>query len=556
MKIIIIGGVAGGATAAARLRRLNENDEIIIFEKDEYISFANCGLPYYIGDVISERNNLLVQTIEGMHKRFNLDIRNFSEVVEINPQNKTVNVKKTKTGEEYVESFDKLIISTGANPIKPPIKGSDEADNIFVLRNVPDTDMIKTYVNNNEIKEAVVIGGGFIGIEMAENLHELGVKVTVVEKAAQVLAPLDFEMAQIVHMELNDKGISLILGDGISVFENKGKNIVLESNTKLNTDLTILAIGVVPTNYLAKGKFDLGPRGHIITTENFNIVENGIKNDDIFAIGDVVEVVDFIDNSKTAVPLAWGANRQGRIVADYINGLDIKPSKIQGTAVAKVLDLVIATTGNNENRLKSKGINYKAIHAHRGNHAGYYPGAKNIALKLIFDNETKKILGAQAVGGAGTEKRIDVISTAMKLGATIYDLADLELCYAPPFSSAKDPVNILGYIAENVSDDVYKVVHWNEIDEIASSGAYLLDVRMDYEYDFGHIEGAVNIAVDDLRANLDKLPQDKDTPIYVNCQVGLRAYIAIKILAGNGYTNLYNLSGGYGTYATAKYKVK
>lgn len=556
MKIIIIGGVAGGATAAARLRRLNENDEIIIFEKDEYISFANCGLPYYIGDVISERNNLLVQTIEGMHKRFNLDIRNFSEVVEINPQNKTVNVKKTKTGEEYVESFDKLIISTGANPIKPPIKGSDEADNIFVLRNVPDTDMIKTYVNNNEIKEAVVIGGGFIGIEMAENLHELGVKVTVVEKAAQVLAPLDFEMAQIVHMELNDNGISLILGDGISAFENKGKNIVLESNTKLNTDLTILAIGVVPTNYLAKGKFDLGPRGHIITTENFNIVENGIKNDDIFAIGDVVEVVDFIDNSKTAVPLAWGANRQGRIVADYINGLDIKPSKIQGTAVAKVLDLVIATTGNNENRLKSKGINYTAIHAHRGNHAGYYPGSKNIALKLIFDNETKKILGAQAVGGAGTEKRIDVISTAMKLGATIYDLADLELCYAPPFSSAKDPVNILGYIAENVSDDVYKVVHWNEIDEIASSGAYLLDVRMDYEYDFGHIEGAVNIAVDDLRANLDKLPQDKDTPIYVNCQVGLRAYIAIKILAGNGYTNLYNLSGGYGTYATAKYKVK
>lgn len=556
MKIIIIGGVAGGATAAARLRRLNENDEIIIFEKDEYISFANCGLPYYIGDVISERNNLLVQTIEGMHKRFNLDIRNFSEVVEINPQNKTVNVKKTKTGEEYVESFDKLIISTGANPIKPPIKGSDEADNIFVLRNVPDTDMIKTYVNNNEIKEAVVIGGGFIGIEMAENLHELGVKVTVVEKAAQVLAPLDFEMAQIVHMELNDKGISLILGDGISAFENKGKNIVLESNTKLNTDLTILAIGVVPTNYLAKGKFDLGPRGHIITTENFNIVENGIKNDDIFAIGDVVEVVDFIDNSKTAVPLAWGANRQGRIVADYINGLDIKPSKIQGTAVAKVLDLVIATTGNNESRLKSKGINYTAIHAHRGNHAGYYPGAKNIALKLIFDNETKKILGAQAVGGAGTEKRIDVISTAMKLGATIYDLADLELCYAPPFSSAKDPVNILGYIAENVSEDVYKVVHWNEIDEIASSGAYLLDVRMDYEYDLGHIEGAVNIAVDDLRANLDKLPQDKDTPIYVNCQVGLRAYIAIKILAGNGYTNLYNLSGGYGTYATAKYKVK
>lgn len=556
MKIIIIGGVAGGATAAARLRRLNENDEIIIFEKDEYISFANCGLPYYIGDVISERNNLLVQTIEGMHKRFNLDIRNFSEVVEINPQNKTVNVKKTKTGEEYVESFDKLIISTGANPIKPPIKGSDEADNIFVLRNVPDTDMIKTYVNNNEIKEAVVIGGGFIGIEMAENLHELGVKVTVVEKAAQVLAPLDFEMAQIVHMELNDNGISLILGDGISAFENKGKNIVLESNTKLNTDLTILAIGVVPTNYLAKGKFDLGPRGHIITTENFNIVENGIKNDDIFAIGDVVEVVDFIDNSKTAVPLAWGANRQGRIVADYINGLDIKPSKIQGTAVAKVLDLVIATTGNNENRLKSKGINYTAIHAHRGNHAGYYPGSKNIALKLIFDDGTKKILGAQAVGGAGTEKRIDVISTAMKLGATIYDLADLELCYAPPFSSAKDPVNILGYIAENVSDDVYKVVHWNEIDEIASSGAYLLDVRMDYEYDFGHIEGAVNIAVDDLRANLDKLPQDKDTPIYVNCQVGLRAYIAIKILAGNGYTNLYNLSGGYGTYATAKYKVK
>ncbi|MGL5440446.1 MAG: FAD-dependent oxidoreductase [Filifactoraceae bacterium] len=556
MKILIIGGVAGGATAAARLRRLNENDEIIVFEKDEYISFANCGLPYYIGDVISQRNNLLVQTVEGMHKRFNLDIRNFSEVTEVIPERKLVKVKNVKTQEEYEESFDKLIISTGANPIKPSIKGIEETENVFILRNVPDTDMIKAYVINNEIKEATVIGGGFIGIEMAENLHSLGVKVTIVEKANQVLAPLDFEMAQIIHKELNSKGVKLILGDGISSFENKGKKITLESGNSLETEMIILSIGVVPTNKLAKEKFDLGTRGHIITTDNFNVLENGKINDDIFAIGDVVEVVDFIDNSKTAVPLAWGANRQGRIVADYINGIDIKPSRIQGTAVAKVMDMVIATTGNNESRLKAKNMDYTAIHAHRGNHASYYPGASNIALKLIFDNKTKKILGAQAVGMSGTEKRIDVISTAMKLGATIYDLADLELCYAPPFSSAKDPVNILGYIAENVSDEVYKVVHWNEIDEVAKSGAYLLDVRTAGEYSAGCIEGSINIEVDSLRDNLHKLPKDKTTPIYVNCQVGLRAYIAIKILAGKGYTNLYNLSGGYSTYKIGKYKLK
>lgn len=557
-KILIVGGVAGGATAAARLRRLSENDEIILFERDEYISFANCGLPYYIGDVIRDRNKLLVQTVAGMSKRFNLDIRNFSEVNFIDTVGKTVEVKNHQTGETYRESYDKLILSPGAKPIAPPIPGLSEAPNVLMLRNIPDTDKIKAVVDNGKVRQAVVIGGGFIGVEMAENLGELGINVTLVEKLNQVMKPLDFEMAQLVHQELNAHGVNLILEDGVDHFQNRGTEVVLESGRVLAADLVILAIGVVPENGLAKSaNLKCGPRGHIVTTENYEVLsaENDAVNPDVFAIGDAIEVKDFVTDHQTAIALAWPANRQGRVVADYINGKTVRNAGIQGTAVAKVFTKVIAATGNNAAQLTMKKIPYQVVMAHRANHAGYYPNATNIALKLLYDPKILKILGAQAVGQEGTEKRIDVIATAMKMGATVLDLQDFELCYAPPFSSAKDPVNVLGYIAENIIDGVYKTVEWHEIDEIVANGGFLLDVRSPGEVRAGGINGAVNIELDALRNRIDEISIAKDAPIYVTCQVGQRAYLAIRILQGNGFTNIYNLAGGYSTYQTAHYKL-
>lgn len=580
-KILIVGGVAGGATAAARLRRLNEQDEIIIFERGEYISFANCGLPYYIGDVIKDRKNLLVQTVEGMSKRFNLDIRNFSEVTSIDRKNKTVTVRKTKTNETYTESYDILILSPGAKPLKPNIEGIDDAKNLFVLRNIPDTDIINEFIDENKPKSAVVIGGGFIGVEMAENLSGLGIKVTLVEKINQVLAPLDFEMAQLVHKELNDNGVNLILNDGVARFKDNGKQVVLESGTAIDTDMIILSIGVVPElpckkmletspmGFLSRGIIPENPLakscglalcelGHIKTTKQLHTLdgETGEVIEDIYAIGDVIQVTDYVTKTETAIPLAWPANRQGRLAADHINGMDISYDGSLGTSVLKVFNLTVASTGNNERQLKAKGIKHKAIYAHRTNHAGYYPNATNIALKLLFDPDSGRILGAQAIGKEGTEKRIDVIATAIKLGGTIRDLPDLELCYAPPYSSAKDPVNILGYIACNVADNVYDIIHWYEIDKIVEDGGYLLDVRTPAEFEAGHIKGAVNIEVDELRDRIGEIKVSKDTPIYVNCQVGLRAYLAIQILKANGFKKVYNLSGGYLTYKGAKYAVK
>ena len=556
MKILIVGGVAGGATAAARLRRLNEQDEIIMFEKDEFISFANCGLPYYIGGVIKERDKLFVQTINAMSKRFNLDIRNFSEVTSIDPKGKKVKVKNHKTGKEYEESYDKLILSCGAKPIKPPFKGLDEAENVFVLRNIPDTDKIKSSVEGK--KKAVVIGGGFIGVEMAENLAELGINVTIIEKMPQVLGLLDFDMAQLVHNELNANGVKLILGNGVSAFEDKGRKIVLDNGEVIETEMTILAIGVTPVNDLAKGAdLKLGAKGHLSVDDNFNVIdkENDSVIEDVYAVGDMIEVFNPLDNTPYAIPLAWGANRQGRLVADHINGIKIKRSKIQATSVLKVFNLTVATTGANAVTLTHKQIKFLALHAHRANHASYYPDASNIAFKIFFDEKTGKIFGAQAVGREGTEKRIDVIATAMKFGAKIEDLADLELSYAPPYGSAKDPVNILGYIGGNVRDKVYKIVHADKIDEIVESGGYLLDVRTPIEFSAGNIKGAVNIELDALRDRIKEIKVSPGTPIYVTCQVGLRAYLAIKILAGNGFRNLYNLSGGYATYKAYNYKL-
>jgi len=557
-KILIIGGVAGGATAAARLRRLNEDDKIIMFERDEYISFANCGLPYYIGNVITDREDLLVQTVEGMSERYNLDIRNFSEVIDINHKEKKITVHKTQTNELYEESFDVLVLSPGAKPIQPPIEGLKESTNLFVLRNIADTDAIYNAIKTNKPKRAVVVGGGFIGVEMAENLVERGIEVTIVEKMPQVLAPLDFEMAQLVHQELNRNGVKLVLGDGLLKFTDQGSKIHLESGNVIETDLIILSIGVVPENTLAK-KADIlvGPRGHIVTSAKLQVFDAQTQDviNDFYALGDAIQVKDFVTKSDTAIALAWPANRQARLVADIINGKEVQYNGSLGTSVLKVFDLTIAATGNNQRSLEMKKIPFQAIHAHRNNHASYYPNATNISMKLIYHPETLEILGAQAIGQEGTEKRIDVIATAIKAKLKVTELSDLELAYAPPYSSAKDPVNILGYIAENVIDQYYSVAYVQDINRLKQQNALFLDVRTQEEFDEGNIEGSINVPIDDLRQNLNKITCSLDTPIVVNCYVGLRAYLAIMILKSKGYTKLYNLSGGYLTFDAYQYKL-
>ena len=555
-KIVIIGGVAGGATAAARLRRLNEHDQIIMFERDEYISFANCGLPYYIANVITDREDLLVQTVEGMSERFNLDIRNFSEVVDINRNDKKVTVRKVLTNEIYEESYDVLVLSPGAKPIQPPIEGLKESKNLYVLRNIADTDAIYNAIEKTQPKTAVVVGGGFIGVEMAENLTERGIKVTIVEKMPQVLAPLDFEMAQLVHQELNKNGVNLVLGDGLLKFSEEGKKIHLESGNIIDTDLIILSIGVMPENTLAKkANVLIGPRGHIVTNSKLQVMDAETQEvvDGFYALGDAIQVKDFVTKGDTAIALAWPANRQARLVADIINGKDVEYKGSLGTSVLKVFNLTVAATGNNQRLLEMKKIPFQAIHAHRNNHASYYPNATNISLKLLYNPETLEILGAQAIGEEGTEKRIDVIATSIKAGLKVTHLSDLELAYAPPFSSAKDPVNILGYIAENVVDGAYKVAYPSQVEDFIKQNALFLDVRTPEEFEEGSIQGSINIEVDNLRQRLSEIKVAKDTPIVVNCYVGLRAYLAIMILRSHGYTNLYNLSGGYRTYSAYNY---
>lgn len=542
-KIVIIGGVAGGATAAARLRRIDETSKIVMFEKGEHISFANCGLPYYIGGVIENRNALLVQTVEGMSIKFNLDIRNLSEVTKINREEKTVSVKYLKTGEEYTESYDQLILSPGARPIIPPIEGLKNANNIFTLRNIPDTDRIKAWVDEKKPKKAVVIGGGFIGLEMAENLHQRGVEVTIVELSDQVMAPLDYEMAAIVHQHIEEIGAKLILKDGVEAFTDHGKKVILSSGLELESDITILSIGVRPENELAiDAGLAVGERGGILVNDRLQT-----KDPDIYAIGDAIEVKDFIQRIPTMVPLAWPANRQGRIVADNIYGHNITYKGTLGTAIAKVFDLTVAVTGNNEKMLKRLGVPYEAVHVHPASHAGYYPGGFPVSLKLTFNPEDGTIYGVQGVGRNGVDKRIDVIATAIKGGLTIYDLPELELAYAPPFSSAKDPVNMLGYVAINVADGILKNVHYDQVDKLLADGAILVDVREKMEVAMGDIQGSINIPLGELRERLSELPKDK--PIYVSCQVGVRGYLATRILAEHGFESL-NLSGGYKTYAT------
>lgn len=542
-KVIIVGGVAGGATAAAKLRRVSEDVEIILVERGEFISFANCGLPYYIGETITDRSKLLVQTVEGMSARFNMDIRNLSEVVSINPDKHTVTIKNVQNGEEYEETYDKLLLSPGASPIVPPIPGLKENETMFTLRNIPDTDRIKSYVDEQKPQRAVVVGGGFIGIEMAENLVDRGIEVTIIEMANQVMAPIDYEMASILHAHLKEKGVRLILENGVQSFADNGKKIILSDGTEVETDMTILSIGVRPENELAKNAgLELGARGHIIVNEYLQT-----SNEDIYAVGDAIEVVDYINGSKAAIPLAGPANRQGRIAAKNMMGNSEKYQGTLGTSVAKVFDLTVAATGNNEKTLKRLGTSYEVIHIHPSSHAGYYPGAAQISLKLIFDKQTGKIFGAQAIGADGVEKRIDVIATAIKGGLTVEDLTNLELSYAPPFSSAKDPVNMAGYVATNLLEGELEQIQWHEVDQLVADGAMLIDVREPMEREFGFIEGSINIPLDDLRNRLTEIP--KDQTIYVSCQVGLRGYLATRILNNHGY-KVKNVDGGWKTYSS------
>ena len=547
-KIVIIGGVAGGATAATRLRRLNEEDKIVLFEKGEYISFANCGLPYHIGGVIKERENLLLQTVDGMNQQYGLDVRNFSEVLEINPQSKSVTVLNHQTGERYVESYDQLIISTGAKAIVPPLVGIEEADNVFRLRNIPDMDQIKAYIAENQIATATVVGGGFIGLEMMENLVELGIQVQLIEMAPQVMPTIDIEMAQLIHSQMNIHGVNLILNDGLKEFRQNGRELLLTSGKTLQTDMTILSIGVLPENTLAKvAGLELGYKGGIKVNQQLQT-----SQPDIYAIGDAIEVIDLVSGQPTHIPLAWPANRQGRLVADIINGSDAGYFGTQGTAVAKVFELTVASTGNSERLLKQAGIEYETIHIHPNSHAGYYPGASPIALKLLFGIDGK-ILGAQAIGTEGVEKRIDVIATAMRFGARADQLASIELSYAPPYSSAKDPVNMLGYTADNILSGKVATFQWSQVDELISNNAFLLDVREEFELATGTIESSHHIPLNQLRQRLGELP--KNQPIYVYCQVGHRGYNAARILSQAGF-DVKNLDGGYKTYKTAHYRIK
>lgn len=548
-KILIIGGVAGGASAAARLRRLDETAEIIMFERDEHISFANCGLPYYVGENIKERSKLLVQTPQSFNNRFSIDVRINSEVTAIQPQQKNVTVNSKEKG-IYQESYDYLLLSPGAQAIKPPIPGI-ESSKIFTLRNIPDTDRIKQYVDREDITSAVVIGGGFIGVEMAENLKERGLEVSLIEAAPHILAPFDADMSVIIEKELEDGGVNLLLNDGVKSFEENGDDtiqVLLSSGMMISAGMVVLAIGVTPdTAFLHNSGIQLGPKGHILVNENMET-----SADNIYAVGDAIEVTDFVNKQPTAIPLAGPANKQGRIAADNIAGIPSTYKGTLGTSIIKIFGLTAAATGNNEKTLKRLGIPYKAAYIHPVSHASYYPGALPLSLKLLFNMEGR-ILGAQGVGFAGVDKRIDVIATVIRLNGTVSDLTELELSYAPPFSSAKDPVNMLGYVAENILTHRTEIFMYDALEnfDFEKENSILLDVRTELEFNNGHLKGAVNIPVDSLRQRLNEL--DKDKLILAYCQVGLRGYIASRILMQHGF-KVKNMTGGYKSAAAQRFK--
>lgn len=551
MNYLIIGGVAGGATVAARLRRMDEKANIILFERGKYVSYANCGLPYYIGDTINNREKLFVQTAKGFTDRFRIDIRTEQEVTAIRPDKKEVEIKNLSTGETYTETYDKLVLSPGAEPLRPSIEGIG-SKKIFTLRNVPDTDTIKNYVNTENPKRAIVVGGGFIGLEMAENLHDLGIQVDVVEMANQVMAPLDFSMAAIVHRQLTDKGVGLHLEDGVSRFEEKdgGVTVHLRSGKQIATDMVLLSIGVRPETKLAKDAgLAIGERGGIAVNDYMQT-----SDADIYALGDAVEVRHLVTGQPALIPLAGPANKQGRIVADNIVFGNKKkyPGSI-GTSIAKVFDLTVAAAGANAKLLQQNNIPYISSYTHGASHAGYYPGAVPLSIKILFAPENGKLLGAQIVGFNGVDKRIEMLAQVIQRGGTVHDLAELEHAYAPPYSSAKDPVNMAGFVAENILNKKSRIIQWRELTELPAD-TIRIDVRTHDEYKLGTIPGFINIPVDELREHLDELPKEK--PIVVTCAVGLRGYLAYRILVQNGFKHVRNLSGGYKTWSVATAPIK
>ncbi|MDR3122015.1 MAG: FAD-dependent oxidoreductase [Clostridiales bacterium] len=542
MKVLIIGGVAGGATAAARLRRLNERAEIVLFEKGGYISFANCGLPYHIGGVIDDRNELLLQTPESFNRRFNIDVRVFSEVISIDRAARRVSVKNLTTGEVYGEGYDKLILSPGAAPIRPEIPGID-AKGVFTLRNVADMDKIIEHIRAARAKTAVIAGGGYIGVEMAENLKRAGLDVSIIQRSEHVVAPLDYDMACDVHRHLRQNGVKLYLNNEVAAISKAadGLKITLKDGD-LSADLLMIAVGVRPESGLASAcGLAVNERGGIIVDSRMKT-----SDDDIYAVGDAVAVTDTVTKQSAQIPLAGPANKQGRIAADNICGLDSEYESAQGSAILKVFELTVATTGINEAAAKRQKLNCDKIYAWSPGHAGYYPGSKPMSIKVIFEKGRGKILGAQIVGFDGVDKRCDLLAAAVRLGLTAGDLTKLELCYAPPYGSAKDPVNMVGYMIENVLGGMVKNFHWHEVDSLPRDGSVtLLDVRSPIELRAGKIDGFINIPLDDLRARISELPKAK--PVYVHCHSGQRSYIAARILAQNGY-EAYNLSGGFRLY--------
>ena len=543
MKVVIVGGVAGGATAAARIRRLNEQAEIVVFERSGYISYANCGLPYYIGDVITDPEALTLQTPESFFSRFRVNMKVRHEVTAIYPDRKTVSVKNLETGEEFTESYDKLILSPGAKPTQPRLPGVG-LDKLFTLRTVEDTFRIKDYINANHPKSAVLAGGGFIGLELAENLRELGMEVTIVQRPKQLMNPFDADMASFIHNEMRRHGVKLALGHTVEGFEERdsGVDVLLKDEQPLHADMVILAIGVSPETTLAKDAgLELGMKGSIVVNDR---METSVP--DIYAVGDAVQVKHFVTGQDAHVSLAGPANKQGRIAADNICGGDSHYTGSQGSSVIKVFDMTAATTGINETNAKKAGLSVDTVILSPMSHAGYYPGGKVMTMKVVFEKETYRLLGAQIVGYEGVDKRIDVLATAIHAGMKATQLKELDLAYAPPYSSAKDPVNMAGFMIDNIASGTLKQWHLEDAAGLPRDGSVtLLDTRTVGEYSRGHIEGFRNIPVDELRERLGEL--DKSKPIYVICQSGLRSYIACRILAGNGY-DCYNFSGGFRFY--------
>ena len=541
MKVIIVGGVAGGASAAARIRRLDENAQITMFERSGFVSYANCGLPYYIGDIITDPEELTLQTPESFWSRFNINVKVQHEVISLDTSSKSVSVKNLVTGEIFEESYDKLILSPGAKPTVPDMSGVN-SEKIFTLRTVEDTFKIHKFISDNNIKSAVIAGGGYIGLEMAENLLNKGVDVTIVQRPKQVMAPLDYDMACQIHGLLREKGIKLKFGSSVSGFGESGGKVetLLKDEHSLVSDIVILAIGVTPDTKLAEeAGLELGIKNSIVVNDK---METSAK--DVYAVGDAVQVQHFVTGEDSLISLAGPANKQGRIAADNICGIDSHYKGSQGSSIIKIFDMTAATTGINEKTAKALNINYDKVVLFPLSHAGYYPDAVSMAMKVLYEKNTLRLLGAQIVGYEGVDKRIDVLATAIRAGISADKLKDLDLAYAPPYSSAKDPVNMAGFMIENINTNKLSQFHWDDMDSLPHDGSVtLLDVRTPYEYKSRHIEGFINIQVDELRKHIEQLPKEK--PVYVMCQSGLRSYIACRILSQSGF-ECYNLSGGFG----------